>query len=50
MRTNGPNIIVILSDDQGPWAMGCAGNDEIRTPHLDRLAAVAPLHPLRIDT
>jgi choline-sulfatase len=34
-----PNIVVILSDDQGPWAMGCAGNDEIRTPHLDRLAA-----------
>ncbi len=34
-----PNIIVILSDDQGPWAMGCAGNHEIRTPTLDRLAA-----------
>lgn len=34
-----PNIIVILSDDQGPWALGCAGTHEIRTPHLDRLAA-----------
>lgn len=34
-----PNIIVIVSDDQGPWAMGCAGNSEIRTPNLDRLAA-----------
>ena len=34
-----PNIIVILSDDQGPWAMGCAGNADIRTPNLDRLAA-----------
>lgn len=33
------NVIFILSDDQGPWAMGCAGNDEIRTPNLDRLAA-----------
>lgn len=39
MSTSPPNIIVILSDDQGPWAMGCAGNDEIRTPHLDRLAS-----------
>lgn len=39
MTTTRPNIIVILSDDQGPWAMGCAGNDEIRTPHLDRLAS-----------
>lgn len=34
-----PNILFILSDDQGPWAMGCAGNPEIRTPDLDRLAA-----------
>jgi arylsulfatase A-like enzyme len=34
-----PNIVVILSDDQGPWALGCAGNGEIRTPNLDRLAA-----------
>jgi arylsulfatase A-like enzyme len=34
-----PNIVFILSDDHGPWAMGCAGNAEIRTPNLDRLAA-----------
>ncbi|MGH2368870.1 MAG: sulfatase-like hydrolase/transferase [Chloroflexota bacterium] len=34
-----PNIVVILTDDQGPWAMGCTGNPEIRTPNLDRLAA-----------
>jgi choline-sulfatase len=34
-----PNILFILSDDQGAWAMGCAGNDEIETPNLDRLAA-----------
>lgn len=33
------NLLFILSDDQGPWALGCAGNDEIHTPHLDRLAA-----------
>jgi arylsulfatase A-like enzyme len=32
------NVICILSDDHGAWAMGCAGNKEIRTPHLDRLA------------
>lgn len=34
-----PNVVFILTDDQGPWAMGCAGNHEIRTPNLDRLAA-----------
>ncbi len=35
---NRPNIVFILSDDQGPWAAGCYGNDEIRTPAIDRLA------------
>lgn len=34
-----PNILFVLADDQGPWAMHCAGNDEINTPNLDRLAA-----------
>ncbi|MEZ4710846.1 MAG: sulfatase-like hydrolase/transferase [Caldilineaceae bacterium] len=33
-----PNLLFILTDDQGYWAMGCAGNPEIRTPNLDRLA------------
>jgi arylsulfatase A-like enzyme len=34
-----PNIVFILTDDQGPWAAGCCGNPEIRTPNIDRLAA-----------
>ncbi|MFV0426176.1 MAG: sulfatase-like hydrolase/transferase [Beutenbergiaceae bacterium] len=34
-----PNVVLILTDDQGPWAMGCAGNAEIITPNLDELAA-----------
>lgn len=33
-----PNIVFILSDDQGPWAAGCYGNEEIRTPAIDRIA------------
>ncbi len=37
--TNRPNVIFILSDDQGIWAAGCYGNPEIRTPNIDRLAA-----------
>ncbi len=37
--TERPNILFILTDDQGPWALCCAGNDEIRTPGLDRIAA-----------
>ncbi|WP_336644436.1 sulfatase family protein [Microbacterium sp. USHLN186] len=34
-----PNLILIVSDDQGPWALGAAGNPEIHTPVLDDLAA-----------
>lgn len=33
-----PNILFLLSDDQGAWAMRCAGNADIQTPNLDRLA------------
>ena len=33
-----PNLVVVVSDDQGFWALGCAGNPEVRTPALDRLA------------
>ncbi|KPJ54408.1 MAG: sulfatase, partial [Planctomycetes bacterium DG_58] len=33
-----PNVVFILTDDQGPWAAHVCGNEEIRTPNLDRLA------------
>ncbi len=33
------NILFILTDDQGVWAAGCYGNEEIRTPNIDSLAA-----------
>jgi arylsulfatase A-like enzyme len=34
-----PNIVFILTDDQRFDSLGCAGNQLIRTPNIDRLAA-----------
>lgn len=33
-----PNVVFVISDDQGYWSLGCSGNPEIQTPNIDRLA------------
>lgn len=33
-----PNILLFMSDNQPADLLGCYGNDEVRTPNLDRLA------------
>ena len=38
MSRERPNVVFILSDDQGVWAAGCYDNPEIQTPNIDRLA------------
>ncbi len=33
-----PNVIIILTDDQGYGDLGCMGANDLKTPHIDALA------------
>ena len=37
--TSSPNIVLVVSDDQGYPDLGCIGTKPLQTPNLDRLAA-----------
>ena len=34
-----PNIVIIMTDDQGYQDLGCFGSPDIKTPNIDRIAA-----------
>ena len=38
MPNDRPNLVLIVSEDHGPH-LGCYGDANARTPHIDRLAA-----------
>ncbi len=35
--TESPNVVLLLTDDQGYGDLSCHGNPTVRTPHMDRL-------------
>jgi len=37
--TERPNIVLLLTDDQTVYSLGCYGNEDVKTPHIDQLAA-----------
>jgi len=38
-KTGGPpNVVMLITDQHNYRILGCAGNDMVKTPHLDRLA------------
>ncbi|WP_066626989.1 sulfatase family protein [Labilibacter marinus] len=39
VKSNKPNVILVVSDDHGKDALGCYGNPIIETPNLDKLAS-----------
>lgn len=44
-ETKRPNILFVFADDQPQICLGCMGNEHIRTPNMDRLAAEGVLFP-----
>ena len=38
-RSDQPNIVLIVADDLGYGELGCQGNPQIPTPHIDSIAA-----------
>ncbi len=38
-ETPRPNVVLIVTDNQGAWTLGCYGNRDIHTPNIDRLAS-----------
>jgi arylsulfatase A-like enzyme len=45
-----PNIIVLLTDDQNYASLGCTGNDQVKTPNLDRLGEQGLIFDAAYDT
>lgn len=49
-RAARPNIIVLLTDDQNYASLGCTGNDQVKTPNVDRLGEQGLIFDAAYDT
>lgn len=45
-----PNIIFLFADDQSTNSVGCYGNDDVKTPHMDKLGADGMIFDRHYDT
>ena len=49
-QTKKPNIIFLYSDDQSTNSVGCYGNKDVQTPHMDKLGADGMIFDRHYDT
>jgi arylsulfatase A-like enzyme len=45
-----PNLVFFLTDDQSTYSLGCYGNKDAKTPHIDQLAADGMIFDNHYDT
>ena len=45
-----PNVIFLFSDDQASYSLGCYGNKDVKTPHIDSLSEAGMTFDHHYDT
>lgn len=50
LATSPPNIVLLLTDDQNYASLGCMGNEQVKTPNIDRLGEEGLIFDAAYDT